>query len=577
MKTLEISSLQSGIDATITDIEALKEQNSTIQRAVNDFSSLDEALKGEGGNAIKAFCKDCHLPFLIMFHQSMTDYKNVLEELKNAVSGFEGNSEGLVKEDYLENDVKGGYDKVEEKTIELTDDANSILDSINDLVTIDKINETEVVRSVQRGKQNVDDIVSNLHALDESQVKTLHTVKEDLYLMRTYLSEIESRFESGNLSISDYNVAEVSDIKAFRDLTENVYGEDGIFGLILGKLEDGQTISATESDALYHYFQTQVLNDGMRIELEEIANLISGENSTKLTDRLNKKVVISEGNLEKEMAMIQAYLFLGTKSPGETDVDYYDRSKLEAYAMLLNEYHSHMVENNVVMSVGDIEVKENHKEISGYYLKSIIEYYNYNVVDDIMSKDRFRDWSFNDPDNFVFPQLQTTEITYATGTKAANNIEKSELSELEEEYAYYEAKFIGTKVVEKAISALAKKANLGDAVDIGKTLVDMDAGAKEMGKDITVEQALSAASDFEMEVAISETNHGQGLSIQLYPSDETLAIINRWKERSEDHPKIDFPEDEINKQDWYEVSEKLRIIENELGSEITDSIYGSNN
>src|SRR5699024_11340720 len=100
--------------------------------------------------------------------------------------------------------------------------------------------------------------------------------------MRTYLSEIESRFESGHLSISDYNVAEVSDIKAFRDLTENVYGEDGIFGLILGKLEDGQTISATESDALYHYFQTQVLNDGMRKELEEIANINSSENSIKL-------------------------------------------------------------------------------------------------------------------------------------------------------------------------------------------------------------------------------------------------------------------------------------------------------
>src|SRR5699024_2532918 len=216
-------------------------------------------------------------------------------------------------------------------------------------------------------------------------------------------------------------------------------------------------------------------------------------------------------------------------------------------------------------------------EIPGYYLKSIIEYYNYNVVDDIMSKDRFRDWSFNDPDNFVFPQLQTTEITYATGTKAANNIEKSELSELEEEYAYYEAKFIGTKVVEKAISALAKKANLDDAVDIGKTLVDMDAGAKEMGKEIIIEEALKTATNLNMEVAISETSPGQGLNIQLYPLDGTLEIINRWKELSEKDSNVPFPVDEINSQDWYEVTEKLRIIENELGTEITDSIYQSNN
>src|SRR5699024_9669823 len=198
------------------------------------------------------------------------------------------------------------------------------------------------------------------------------------------------------------------------------------------------------------------------------------------------------------------------------------------------------------------------------------------VEDDVMSKERFRDWSFNDPDNFVLPQLQTTEITYATGTKAANNIEKSELSELEEEYAYYEAKFIGTKVVEKAISALAKKANLDDAVDIGKTLVDMDTGAKEMGREIIIRQALRAATDLEMEVAISETNSGQGLSIQLYPLDGTIKLIERWKTLSEDDSNMDFPEDKINKQDWYEVGEKLLKIEVDYGSETTDKIRGSN-
>src|SRR5690625_3107482 len=105
----------------------------------------------------------------------------------------------------------------------------------------------------------------------------------------------------------------------------------------------------------------------------------------------------------------------------------------------------------------------------------------------------------------------------------------------------------------------------------------MDTGAKEMGREIIIRQALRAATDLEMEVAISETNSGQGLSIQLYPSDETLAIINRWEELSEKDSGVPFPGDEINSQDWYEVAEKLRTIENELGTEITDSIYQSNN
>jgi len=46
LKVLDVKSVQSGIDYTITDITELRAQIEPIQRAIRDFHSLDEDLKG---------------------------------------------------------------------------------------------------------------------------------------------------------------------------------------------------------------------------------------------------------------------------------------------------------------------------------------------------------------------------------------------------------------------------------------------------------------------------------------------------------------------------------------------------
>ncbi|WP_078577698.1 T7SS effector LXG polymorphic toxin [Salipaludibacillus agaradhaerens] len=57
MKVLDVNTLQTGIDVTINDITSFCEQISAVQRAVRDFSALDDALRGKGGEAIRAFLR----------------------------------------------------------------------------------------------------------------------------------------------------------------------------------------------------------------------------------------------------------------------------------------------------------------------------------------------------------------------------------------------------------------------------------------------------------------------------------------------------------------------------------------
>lgn len=67
LKVLDVDSLQSGIDAILKDVDAKREQIKVIQKAVHSFYSLEDALKVQGGNAIRSFYKVTHEPFWNMY------------------------------------------------------------------------------------------------------------------------------------------------------------------------------------------------------------------------------------------------------------------------------------------------------------------------------------------------------------------------------------------------------------------------------------------------------------------------------------------------------------------------------
>ena len=45
-------------------LDRLGNEMETIDRAVQGLVAMEDSLKGEGGNAIRTFYADCHLPFL---------------------------------------------------------------------------------------------------------------------------------------------------------------------------------------------------------------------------------------------------------------------------------------------------------------------------------------------------------------------------------------------------------------------------------------------------------------------------------------------------------------------------------
>lgn len=114
-------------------------------------------------------------------------------------------------------------------------------------------------------------------------------------------------------------------------------------------------------------------------------------------------------------------------------------------------------------------------------------------------------------------------------------------------------------MINKVISEVGKAAKVDKVVDIGKKLIDYESGKKELEEQITIEAARHTADTLSMEFSIS-LNHsvpytGDEINVQLYPTESTYAMIDRWKEVHEINSNIPYPEKHIASQNWPKVND----------------------
>ncbi|WP_158701646.1 LXG domain-containing protein [Lentibacillus sp. Marseille-P4043] len=394
MKVLEVSSLEAGIDNAVQDIDTFYDQISGMQRGVRDFYGLEEALKGKGGEAIRSYFNEVHQPFLIFLYQSMVDFQNTLTEMKDSVKTFESNEDGFVKQQFLEQDVEDGFNKVKKKTIALTDDANNIIDSVRDLVAIEHIDDTEVLDNVQDGKKKAEKVVEELTILDNYETSQLKQTKEDLQTMKKYITEIQAKFKGGDLSVADFSMEAVKGIGVYKAVMDSIYGEGYMESLefkpLFEKLRNGGSLTPAEKNKLYDYFQNVYLDSEKRNEIKSIADSISENGIDKLKERLNEKIVISKNALDEEMAMIQAYVYMGDKRTEQLNVDRGIKAKLEAYLILLENYYSALGKETVAR-VDMLEYEKDPNNVSGHFLKTALQTAEYNSgSNNVLREEEFR-------------------------------------------------------------------------------------------------------------------------------------------------------------------------------------------
>ncbi|MEK4404720.1 T7SS effector LXG polymorphic toxin [Sporosarcina sp. FSL K6-6792] len=202
MKIWDVDLFQDGLQRNITMLDRLSGEMEAIHHAVEGLVQMEEQFKGAGGNAIRSFYQECHLPFLHFFQLFSEQFKQVLQQMEAALHSLEPDSTGYILEPFLEGELEQGLTLIGRLTASLTDEANSIMDQVSDIVGLPHLDDSGVQEGVIRSKRKRDDTNSQLYEFDATQTTVLHPIEQDLQTMNTWLTDMEGLFQAGVKDIS---------------------------------------------------------------------------------------------------------------------------------------------------------------------------------------------------------------------------------------------------------------------------------------------------------------------------------------------------------------------------------------
>lgn len=202
MKILDVGPFEEGLQKNITMLSRLEGEMKAIETAVGGLVALDDSLKGQGGNAIRAFYNDCHMPFLQFFMIFKTSYDSVLSQMKSALDTLEPASNGFIQESFLEADVKDGLTTIDQLTLTLTDEANGIMDEVSDIIALPHLDDSEVHEGVKNAQTKREKTVTDLHEFDATQTAALTLIEAAIVNMEMWLADIEGLMAEGLTAIN---------------------------------------------------------------------------------------------------------------------------------------------------------------------------------------------------------------------------------------------------------------------------------------------------------------------------------------------------------------------------------------
>ncbi|MGN7391160.1 T7SS effector LXG polymorphic toxin [Bacillus safensis] len=248
MKTLDAFALINGIDQTLNALKQQSQQISSLEKQINHIISLDGALKGEAGQAIRAFYTECHIPFLQFFQVVIEEYSAALKNTKQALSALESNEHGYISQAFIEHDLDQGLKKAERTISEIVSEVNHAIGRVGHIVHLPNVDESLFQQNYQKAWLETSRTIGLLHAFDREQTSALHETKSSLQTMKQYIDTLSTMFTGPKIDITSYQKGSIfkdgkeekvsSTISGLKDKIDNQ--KDNPLMIMLKKLKEKQ-------------------------------------------------------------------------------------------------------------------------------------------------------------------------------------------------------------------------------------------------------------------------------------------------------------------------------------------------
>ncbi|ARC72092.1 T7SS effector LXG polymorphic toxin [Bacillus licheniformis] len=204
MKTLDVQALHHAIDQTLEQLKQQSDEFAKVKKAVDGITSLDDALKGKGGDAIRAFYEECHTPFLQFYDTFIEEYSSTLKKMKSALNSLEPNHNGFISQSFLEHELENGLNAADRTTKNLVSKTNATIAKVSHIVDLPDLNDSGFHEQNQKALKEISTTLEKLHAFDREQTNALKTAENDLETMQKYIGRLEKMYTGPKIEITGY-------------------------------------------------------------------------------------------------------------------------------------------------------------------------------------------------------------------------------------------------------------------------------------------------------------------------------------------------------------------------------------
>ncbi|WP_223837352.1 T7SS effector LXG polymorphic toxin [Bacillus swezeyi] len=204
MKTLDVQALHNAIDQTLERLKQQSDEIAKVKKAVEGLVSLDDALKGKGGDAIRSFYDECQTPFLKFYESFIEEYQSALKSMKNELHALEPNQNGFISQSFLEHDLEQGLNAADRTTKHLVSKANATIAKVSHIVDLPELDDNDFHEQNQKAMKEINQTIEKLHAFDREQTNALKTAENDLETMQRYITRLENMYTGPKIEITGY-------------------------------------------------------------------------------------------------------------------------------------------------------------------------------------------------------------------------------------------------------------------------------------------------------------------------------------------------------------------------------------
>lgn len=248
MKTLDAFALINGIDQTLNTLKQQSQQISSIEKQIQQIISLDGALKGEAGQAIRSFYTECHIPFLQFFQVVIEEYSSALKQTKQALHTLESNQHGFISQAFIEHELDSGLKKAERAISDIVSDVSQAIGRVSHIVHLPHVDESAFQQSYQKAWLETSRTIGLLHAFDREQTSAMNETTSALQTMKQYINTLSTMFTGPKIDITSYQKGSIfkngkeekisSTISGVNDKIDNT--KDNPMMIMLKKLREKQ-------------------------------------------------------------------------------------------------------------------------------------------------------------------------------------------------------------------------------------------------------------------------------------------------------------------------------------------------